>query len=494
MKLVQSFRSLIIPLLTASIALGIVPSAGAYEIPKNQKPRPFSDNVEFLNRVSKGVSEISEVAKKAVVFVSVSKTIKGSPFGEINPFDFFFGPGQGGMPRGEVPQRKQKGLGSGFIVDLDKGYVITNNHVIEEADEIYLKLANGKNYAGKVLGRDKNTDVAVVQISDKNYVKKDLESLALGDSDQLKVGEFVIALGAPFGLEESLSFGVISAAGRGNLDITTLGNFLQTDAAINPGNSGGPLLNAKGEVVGMNSAIYSRTGSSAGIGFAVPANLVRQIANQLINKGSVARGYIGVNLAQDMTPEIAESLDLPEGTEGAIVAGVLPESPAAKGGLEPGDLVTKINDQTIRTNRDLTNTIGLMAPNSKINVEYMRNGKKRSTSITLTEYPTEEKLAQTQQQGAKSFGLMLEPLPSKTMESMRSRYKFVSRQGLLVRDVEADSPAANAGFEPGDVLLKANKVSLRTQADFEKVLSAKTDKVLVQLERRGSILFASIRK
>lgn len=493
MKSMKSFKSLVVSALLGTLAFLPFSHPGfSYDIPKNGKSHNFSDNVDVLSKVSKGVSEISEVAKKAVVFVSVSKTIKGTPYGEINPFDFFFGPGHGMVPR-EMPERKQKGLGSGFIIDLDKGYVITNNHVIEEADEIYLKLANGKSYAGKVLGRDQNTDVAVVQISDKNFVKKDLEQLTLGDSDQLAMGEFVIALGAPFGLEESLSFGVVSAAGRGNLDITKLGNFIQTDAAINPGNSGGPLLNTRGDVVGMNSAIYSRTGSSAGIGFAVPSNLVRQIATQLINKGSVARGYIGVTLSQELDQDIAHGLDLPEGIEGALISGVQEGGPAAKAGLEPGDVVTTINDKVVKNSQELTNTIGLMAPNTKVAMEYFHAGKKRKTNVTLQEYPSEEKLTQMRKEENKTFGLVLEALPSKNTEALRSRYRFVSNQGLLVREVTPNSPADAAGIEPGDVLLKANQLILKSPGDFEKV-GGKAEKLLIKVERRGTILFASIRK
>ena len=251
----------------------------SYEIPRAPANTNVSSNIKALQQMSEGISELAANANKAVVFVSISKTIKGMPFGEINPFEFFFGPQFRGHPRGQAPERKQKGVGSGFIIDLKKGLILTNNHVIEGADEISLKLANGETYDGKVLGRDKNTDVAVVKIKDKKYNRKGLGVLNLADSKKTKVGQFVIALGAPFGLEASLSFGVISALGRGNLQITNLGNFIQTDAAINPGNSGGPLLNMDGQVIGINTAIYSRSGSSAGIGFAVPAALKLETPN-----------------------------------------------------------------------------------------------------------------------------------------------------------------------------------------------------------------------
>ncbi|MFW7380418.1 MAG: Do family serine endopeptidase [Oligoflexus sp.] len=472
----------------------------AYQLPTAKDPLVNSGNVQVLERISKGVSDLSEEASKAIVFISVSKIVKGRPYGEIDPFDFFFGPRFRSPQQGpREEERQQSGLGSGFFIDLDRGYIITNNHVIDGADEISIKLANGETYIAKVLGSDRNTDVAVIQIKDEKFQRKGLSQLHLGNSDGLKVGEFVLALGAPFGLEASLSFGVISATGRGNLNITSLGNFLQTDAAINPGNSGGPLIDMNGHVIGMNTAIYSRSGASAGIGFAVPSNLVRQIATQLISKGAVSRGYLGVQLAQDLDDDLTAALNLPKNTKGALISRVEANTPASKAGLESGDVITAVNGNPIRSRQDLTNAIGLLSPGTTINVDYMRNGKKRSTKVAITEFPSQEKLASTpQQQGddekSNPFaGMSLESLDQNRHRDWISQYGIESRRGLLVTDISANSKAAAAGIRPGDVLLEANRTPLQSPQDFSKVF-AKNRRILVQLERGGAYLFASLRR
>ena len=348
------------------ILLLISPLALAYELPESQ-PHHFSAEVALLQSMSKGIAEISAEAKKAIVFVSTSKTVKGNPFGgQMNPFEFFFGP----MPyrQGSETERKEKALGSGFLVDLKKGYILTNNHVIDEADEITVKLANDESYSGKVLGRDKNTDIAIIKIKNDKFKRDGLAELTLGDSDKVQVGEFVIAVGAPFGLEASLSFGILSAAQRGNLQITNLGNFLQTDAAINPGNSGGPLLDTRGQVVGMNTAIFSRSGGSAGIGFAVPASLIRKVVPQLIDQGHLNRGYLGVRLTQELDEDINSGLGLSGDAKGALVSFVQEGTPAHKAGLMAGDVITSVEGKKVTNNSDLTNAVGLLPPGKKIKV------------------------------------------------------------------------------------------------------------------------------
>jgi len=376
--------------------------------------------------------------------------------------------------------------------------------VIEDADEIQLKLGNGATYEAKVLGRDQNTDVAVVQIKDQNYNRNGLAQLSLGNSDTIKTGEFVIALGAPFGLEFSQSFGAISAVSRGNLNITSLGNFIQTDAAINPGNSGGPLINMEGQVIGVNTAIFSRSGSSAGIGFAVPSNLVRSVAEQLINKGKVARGYLGVRLAQELDDDLIGALNLPKGTQGALIANVERGTPAGRGGLESGDVITEINGKAIRSNSDLTNTVGLMQPGSKINVNYFRNGKQGKTTVTLGEF--DQALAAAgrpgenapggggaDQPGALENGLKVEVLNRQRHANLIEQFGIESNGGLIVLDVDPQSKARASGIRPGDVLLRANQVPLRSVKELGDAFKS-GNRVLLQLERRGTFLFASISK
>ncbi|RZA23331.1 MAG: PDZ domain-containing protein, partial [Proteobacteria bacterium] len=378
-----------IPRISSSILLPLAllsQMALAYELPVQDANKKPSDNVQLLQKISAGVAELSQDASKGIALISISKIIKGRPYYELDPFDFFYGPRNRQADPSQPGQKQQSGVGSGFIVDLDKGYIVTNNHVVEGADEIDLKLSNGETYEAKVLGSDPNTDVAVVQIKDAKFNRKNLIALPFGSSDNVKVGEFVIALGAPFGLEFSQSFGAVSATSRGNLNITNLGNFIQTDAAINPGNSGGPLLDMQGNVIGMNTAIFSRSGSSAGIGFAVPSNLVREVALQLINKGKVARGYLGVRLAQDMDDDLAAAMNLPKGIRGALVGNVEKNTPAAKAGIESGDVITEVNGRAVHSGQELSNTVGLMQPGAKVAVAFYRGGIKKSTSISLGNY------------------------------------------------------------------------------------------------------------
>jgi serine protease Do len=472
----------------------------AYQLPQPEVNSKVSDNIRILRQISAGVSELSEEASKGVAFISVSKIVKGRPYYELDPFDFFFGP-RFRQPAPNAPSQKQQaGVGSGFIVDLAKGYIITNNHVIEEADEISVKLDNGETYEAKVLGRDQNTDVAVVQIKDQNFNRNGLTQLYLGDSDKVKVGEFVIALGAPFGLEFSQSFGAISAVSRGNLNITNLGNFIQTDAAINPGNSGGPLINMDGQVIGMNTAIFSRSGGSAGIGFAVPSALVRNIADQLVLKGKVSRGYLGVRLAQDLDDDLLAALNLPKGTQGALVANVEKGTPAARAGLESGDVITEVNNKTVKTNQDLTNTVGLLPPNTKVSMTYFRNGKAQKTTVTLGDFDQNPMVA-AQKEGSgggspaaeSSSGLKLETLSKQKHAPYIEQFGIESNAGLLVVDVDQGSKAFASGIRPGDVLLRANQTALKSVKDFNDVFKS-SGKILIQLERRGTFLFASIRK
>ncbi|NRA64618.1 MAG: Do family serine endopeptidase [Pseudobacteriovorax sp.] len=481
-------------LLAVVLSLGLSWSpAMSYELPPSKAIA--GKETDLLDKISKGLGDLSEKASSAIVFISVKKTVSGRQMGQIDPFDFFFGPRRG-FPQGPS-QRQQAGLGSGFIVDLDKGYVLTNNHVIDGADEISLKMANGKTYDAKVIGADSNTDVAVVQIEDKSYSRKGLSQLSLGDSDRVKVGSFVLALGAPFGLETSLSFGVVSAIGRGSLNITSLGDFIQTDAAINPGNSGGPLIDMKGRVIGMNTAIYSRSGASAGIGFAVPSQLVRKIASQLINKGKVARGYLGVQMSPPITEDIAAALNLPKDVkEGALIGRVERGTPAAKANLQDGDVIVEVDSKKITSNERLTTTVGLLPPGKKVKVKFYRNGKLKSTSLTLGEFPTNPRLASSQSQRnnfENTAGLKLENLSSSRHSSFIDRYNIESRKGLLIVDINPDSPGAQAGLRPGDVIIKANRKSVDSPETFEKMFS-KSNKLLVQIERSGGYRFASIRK
>lgn len=472
------------------LATGISSTALSYDFPEN-KSNNLPSEVSELQKISRGVSAIAERTSGALVFISVAKTIKGMPFHTMDPFDYFFGAPrpQERMPR-EMP--KQKGLGSGFIVDLDKGYIMTNNHVIEGADEINLKLANGKLYDGVVVGRDANTDVAVVKIKDPKFDRKDLQALGFADSDKVKVGDFVVALGAPFGLEASISFGVVSATGRGNLGIAKLGNFIQTDAAINPGNSGGPLVNTEGRVVAVNTAIFSSSGGYNGIGFGVPSNLVKVIGEKLINHGKISRGFLGVSL-QDLDKDLADSLKVPRGENGAVVANVQAGSPAAKAGLRDGDAIVGLDGKTVRDSSDVSNRIGMLGPGRTADLTIYRDGKKQTLKVGLGEFPDEEALSQSDNAGGKQgdgpLGLSLSRVTNQT----RQQYGIRSDAGVVVTGIAPESPLGRAGVRVGDVIVSVNNNKVTSVDDFKK-LSQSNRRMLIRIERQGQFFFVSIRK
>jgi serine protease Do len=484
----------------AGVALAAAGPAGAYQLPA--APPPASDPaLQALQQISHGIAQVSTMASKGVVLVSMSKTVKGQGPGSealpsfpegADPFEFFFGAPRGHQPGRAPAPRHVEGIGSGFIVDLSQGYVITNNHVVEGADEINLKLANGEHYKGKVVGRDPNTDIAVVKINDKDYKKDGLGALALADSAQAGVGDVVVALGAPFGLETSVSFGVVSATGRGGLDIARIGDFIQTDAAINPGNSGGPLLDAAGQVIGMNTAIYSSSGGYNGIGFAVPSNLVRNVAQELIAHGKIDRGYIGVQL-QGLDPDMLGDLKLPAGTGGGLVAHVEKGGPAAKAGLEAGDVITAVDGKALRNETALVNTIGLLPPGKEVKLSYYRSGTKHEAEVKLARYP-EQALAREggggegdEQRGDERFGLTLAPVSQELAE----RYGFTSKHGAVVENAAPNSAAARAGIREGDVLLRVGTTEIKSPDEFYTAAAGK-GRVLVQIERRGAFRMAML--
>jgi len=471
----------------------------AYNLPSSQEKPLNDDSIQALQKISKGVSLVARHAEKAVVFVSVYKTTRGLPPGMIDPFEFFFGNpgggnggGNGGARRGEPrqQQRREEGLGSGFIIDLNQGYIMTNNHVVQDADEIQLKFPNGDTHEAKIVGRDPNTDIAIVQVKEKSYNKNGLSQLVLGNSDEVNVGDFSVAVGAPYGLEASVSFGIISAMGRGSLQITQMGNFIQTDAAINPGNSGGPLLNASGQVIGMNTAIYSRSGGYNGIGFAVPSNLARRIAEQLISGGKVTRGYIGVGL-QPIDSELQKSLNLPKDTPGTLVARIVEGGPADKAGIQPGDVITSVNKKSVRNESEAINAIGLMQPGNAANITIVRNGKTKEVVAKIGEYPGDESEARTKvmnkDEGA--FGLALQKLtPEK-----RQQFNLDSKQGLLIIDVAQGSEAERVGLQPGDLIMAVNNKPVGDVATFKNQVKQSGARVLLRVERAGQYFFVPLK-
>ena len=395
----------------------------------------------------------------------------GDPHGQGNPHEFwepferFFGP----LPRRPF---KQRSLGSGFIINRD-GYILTNNHVIENADEIVVKTADEKEYKAKVVGRDPKTDIAVIKIDDA----KDLTTVTMGNSDDLRVGEWVMAIGNPFGLEHTVTAGIVSAKGRfigqGSYD-----NFIQTDAAINPGNSGGPLINLKGEVIGINTAIFSRSGGNIGIGFAIPVNVAKDLLPELEEKGKVTRGWLGV-MIQKVTPDIAESLGL-TAPKGALVADVMKDGPAQEAGLKVGDVIVEFDGHAIKESTELPMLVARTPVGKTVTLKVIRDKGTQSFSVKIGELKEEE----TAVAGGKeeSFGLTVQPLTPEIADSLGLGSDV---KGVVVSGVEPGSSADEAGMRRGDVILEVNREPVKDLPSYRKALKASKGKSVLFLVRRG---------
>jgi len=392
-----------------------------------------------------------------------------SPWGDF--LRRFFGE-EGGGPMEEF---ETQSLGSGFIIDAD-GYVVTNNHVIKNAEEIIVRLSDRRELPAEVIGSDPRSDVALLKVkADKLPVVK------IGKSENLKVGEWVMAIGTPFGFDHSVSVGVVSAIGR-NLPSENYVPFIQTDVAINPGNSGGPLFNLDGEVIGINSQIYSRTGGFMGLSFAIPIDVAKDVVQQLKTKGKVSRGWLGI-LIQDVNRELAESFGMKQ-PRGAVVLRVLPDSPAAKAGFKVGDVVVEFDGKKIYRSSDLPLAVGQAEIGSKSKVDVIREGKSKTLTVTIAELPPEDELAaqspatEPGKAEADKLGLRVESLTPEQRKQLD-----LDKRGVVVREVEA-GPARSAGIRPGDVLLMINNEDVTSAEQFTKLVKAlpagKSVPVLIQ--------------
>ena len=431
-------------------------------------------------------SELAEKVRPGVVNIQVVKKIKnvdfgfpnhfGNPFGDKNPFGDFFGPfSEGNPPRGF----EQRGIGSGFVMNRE-GYILTNNHVVENADQIKVKLANGTEYDGKLIGGDSKTDLALVKVPGSS----DLQPLNLGNSDVIKVGSWVVAVGSPFGLEQTVTAGIVSAKGR-VIGSGPYDNFIQTDASINPGNSGGPLINMKGEVVGVNTAIIA---SGQGIGFAIPINMVKEIAPQLQEKGHVTRGWLGVSI-QEVTPELAKSFGLKE-KKGALVAQVVPGSPAEKAGIEQGDLITGFDGKEIAESKDLPRIVASTPVGKTVTIKLSRNGKVMDQQVKVGEMEEKAEVSKAPSSN-KSLGITVQNLTPEIAKGLGLK----KETGVVVTGVQPGSPAADAGIQTGDVIREVNRKPVKDLDDFiQKIEKAKDqDNVLLLLQRGQSSLFAAVK-
>ena len=427
-------------------------------------------------------SDLAEKVRTGVVNIQVSKKVKnvgferfgGNPFGDRNPFGDFFGPFEGNQP-----DRKQQGVGSGFIMSKE-GYILTNNHVVEDADQIKVKLAGGKEFDGKIVGRDPKTDLALIKIAGDS----DLQPLKLGNSDDLKVGNWVVAVGSPFGLEQTVTAGIVSAKGR-VIGSGPYDNFIQTDASINPGNSGGPLINLQGEVVGINTAIIA---SGQGIGFAIPINMAKEIAPQLQKRGHVTRGLLGVNI-QDVTPELAKSLGLKE-SKGALVSQVVPGGPADKAGLEQGDVIVNFDGQPVGDSKDLPRIVASTPVGKTVTVKLLRDGKEVERQAKVGEMEEENTSEAAKSPIHPSLGVTVQNLTPQIARELGLK----KSAGVVVTGVEPGSPAAEAMIQVGDVIQAVNRKPVKNVDDFVKIVEkAKGGGSLLLLVQRGAnSLFAAV--
>jgi serine protease Do len=431
-------------------------------------------------------TDVAQVVSPAVVNIGTEKIIKPSdrslrhfqsPFGKDDPFHDFFERFFGDMPRREF---KQRSLGSGFMIDRE-GFIVTNNHVVENADKIKVKLSNGKEYDADIVGRDPKTDIALVKAKDL----KDVESLKFGDSDALQVGEWVVAIGSPFGLEHTVTAGIVSAKGR-VIGSGPYDDFIQTDASINPGNSGGPLVNLKGEVVGINTAIVSRGGGNVGIGFAIPINMAQGIISQLRSSGSVTRGWLGVSI-QDVTPELAKYYGLKE-DRGALVGDVFEGDPADKAGIKAKDVIVEVNGKKIQDSRDLSRVIAEIPVDNTVVVKVIREGSEKTFSITIVER-TEDREAQAMPSSAEQTALGMTVAP--VTPELAGRYGLSESEGIVVVAVEQESPAAEAEVEEGDLILEMDHKPVKTLDEYEQLVNeVKTGQTVSLLVKRRNGLVA----
>lgn len=472
-------------LVLVGIIIGLGISSNLNLLPKayTQETSISKEAIDILSKTNEAMAEVAAAVKPAVVNISSTKTIRTpgfqSPFFEDPFFRRFFGDqfGQFQRPR----EQKQSSLGSGVIVDKD-GYILTNNHVVKDADEIMVKLSDKREFKGKIVGTDPKTDIAVIKI-DSNH----LPLLKLGDSEKLRVGETVIAVGNPFGLNQTVTKGIVSATGRANVGIADYEDFIQTDAPINPGNSGGALVNIRGELVGINTAIFSTSGGYQGIGFAIPSSMAKAVMDNLIKKGKVVRGWLGVSI-QPVTPDLAKQFNITD-DKGALVGDVFEDSPAEKAGLQRGDVITEYDGKDVVDPSSLRNSVAGTPPGKKVTLKIVRDGKSQKVDITIAELPAE---MQKLQGGFDNLlkGVIVQGL---TPELKRS-FDIPNRiGGVVVTDVDESSPA-NRVIMTNDVIIEVNRKKINSTKDYEATVSKikSGQDILLLVFRNGSTTYISL--
>ena len=464
--------------------------------PLPAKSQISSKSVDILTQLSEAQSEVAAVATPSVVNISTTRMIKSRDEMPLDLFEDpffrrFFGDQ---VPHPNLPKEyKEQSLGSGVIVS-EEGYIVTNNHVIEKAQEIKVLLSNKKDYKAKLIGADPKTDIAVIKIDVKG-----LTPLPWGDSNKLNVGEIVFAIGNPFGLNQTVTMGVISAVGRANVGIADYEDFIQTDAAINPGNSGGALINARGELIGINTAILSRTGGYQGIGFAVPSSMAKQVMDSLLKYKKVVRGWLGVSI-QEVTSDLAEEFGVKD-LKGALVSGVMKGSPADKAGIRQGDVILQYNGKLVEDTGHLRNMVSQTPIDTKVKVRLLRNKKEVEVEVAVVELP--KKLAESSspenESGENSdeesnalAGLVVHEI---TPDLARSFGFEENEKGVVVVKIDSGSKLFEAGIRPGDIILQINQNNIESLKEYKKIASKikAKDRLLLLVRRKGQDLFVTIR-
>jgi len=431
-------------------------------------------------------SSFAPVLKKvlpSVVNISSSKVVKAAPQmdARLDPFfrQFF---GNDGGPLNIPKDRREKSLGSGVIVSPE-GYILTNNHVVDGATDVRVMLSDKREFEARVVGSDPKTDIAVLKIEGS-----DLNPITLGDSSKVEVGDTALAIGDPFGVGQTVTKGIISAKGRGNLGIEDYEDFLQTDAPINPGNSGGALINDRGELVGINTAIIAEgSGGSQGIGFAVPVNLAHNVMEQILKNGKVVRAYMGI-LPQNMTPEMAKAFGEKE-ARGIVVGDVTPKSPAHEGGIQRGDIILAVNGKPVNDSNQLRMDISMMQPGSNVKLTVLRNGSEKQMSLKLAEMPTETAKAEPENDDESTKAVQGVEVTNLTARTAERLGLPSSVAGVVVTDIDPASKVADSGLRKGDVIQEVNHQPVKNVSEFQSALKKAGDEPLLLVNRRGQTLF-----
>jgi serine protease Do len=471
--------------LLAGIIMGLVISSGLNLHTKayTQEPGISKEAVDILSKTGQAMAEVAAAVKPAVVNISSTRTVKMR--GAANPFfnDPFFKQFFGDEFRSfEHPrEHKQASLGSGVIVD-GEGYIITNNHVVKDADEIKIKLSDKREFRGKVVGTDPKTDLAIIKI-DAHH----LPVLKWGNSDTLKVGETVIAVGSPYGLSQTITSGIVSATGRANVGIADYEDFIQTDAAINPGNSGGALVNVRGELIGINTAIFSTSGGYQGVGFAIPSSMAKVVMENLVKNGKVVRGWLGISI-QPVTPELAKQFSLKD-EKGVLVGDVVEESPAEKAGFQRGDVIVEFDGREVSEASSFRNTVAATPVGREVAVKLLRDGKSKTVKVTIAE------LSPGMQGQPGSFDNMLKGLQVRDITAEMKRTLDIPRKvtGVIITDIDESSPASGM-LAQNDVILEVNKKRINNLKDYEAVVSKipSGHGVLLLIYRNGSTIYLTL--